>query len=305
MSDEDAEDNNFKAELFLPRSTLFVPADNDKLISKAVHIEADAICLDVEDGVSASAKKTARAALEGAGSALKAGELSSRLLMVRVNSEPDMLEQDLASLPAQCDFVMLPKAEGLDHVQLVGEALDQISKAGGANAKIIALVEDARGLLNFRNAVSDQTGLKPHSRLAALALGTEDFSNDLNCRPDARIMETVLHELCLVARALDLAVVGTPATIAEFKDLDAYETGALKGMDAGTVGGLCIHPAQVEILNKVFSPTKAQLSWAHKVVEAFELAEQQGEGVTTVDERMVDRPVYLQALQILRRNNSS
>ena len=305
MSDEDAEDNNFKAELFLPRSTLFVPADNDKLISKAVHVEADAICLDLEDGVSASAKKTARTALESAGSALKAGELSSRLLMVRVNSEPDMLEQDLASLPAQCDFVMLPKAEGLDHVQLVGEALDQISKAGGANAKIIALVEDARGLLNFRNAVSVQSGLMPHSRLAALALGTEDFSNNLNCRPDARIMETVLHELGLVARALDLAVIGTPSTIAEFKDLAAYETGALKGMDAGTVGGLCIHPAQVEILNKVFSPTEAQMNWALKVSSAFELAEQRGEGVTTVDGRMVDRPVYLQARQILRRKNSS
>lgn len=305
MSDQDFQEDQFNAKPLFPRSTLFVPADNDKLISKAAHVSADAICLDLEDGVSGAAKETARSALKGAALALKSSEKSAHSLMVRVNSDTTMIDQDLESLPVQCDFVMLPKAEGLSHVQLVGEALDQISNAGGANARIIALVEDARGLLNFRNAVSSQTGLKPHPRLAGLALGTEDFSNDLNCRPDARIMETILHELCLVARALDIAAIGTPSTIAEFKDLAIFEAGAQRGAEAGTVGGLCIHPAQASILNKVFSPTETQMNWAQKVSTAFELAEQQGEGVTKVDGRMVDRPVYLQARQILRRKNIS
>lgn len=278
-----------------PLSILFAPADRPELAAKAAASDALAVCMDLEDGVAADAKPAARGNLSAMAETLAAG---GKIVMVRVNAELEMISDDLNHLPAGCRAIILPKTRSPLHVEMVGEALDRIQAARGIDAAIIGLLECAGSLAAF----SASDSVRSHPRLAALGCGTEDLAAEMDCAPDAPLIQSAFHQLAQIAKRLNVDLLGFPASIAEFHDLERFRDGVVLGAACGAVSALCIHPRQVSVVNDVLSPDEVQIHWAREVVQGFEQSESTGSGVLVVDGKMVDKPIYLRALRILQRS---
>ena len=280
--------------LLLPKSILFVPADRQDLISKAVLTDADGICLDLEDGVVADRKQLARDNLDASSKKI---ETAKKELLVRVNSEIEEIGRDITSLPCRCSGVVLAKSGGHHHVHLLNDAIDRLCKnSPNGGPYIIASVEDPLALQSF-----DKYGQMTAPRLQAFFFGMEDMALALNCEPGAPLAVSAFLDLALCASRQRLNLLGYPSSIADFKDLERFRLGVTIGRDAGAVGGFCIHPDQVKILNDVFNYTEDQKVFAKEIIDAFEIALEQGKAVTSANGKMIDRPVYERARKFLKK----
>lgn len=279
----------------IPRSVLFVPASRTDLFDKAAAGDADALCFDLEDGVDASLKEAAR---DNLAAACALADEAGKIPMVRINSEAELIDLDLSVLPPVCQAVLLPKVRDLAHMSEIATQLEVKAAGGGVDAYLIPLIEDAGALLALESNFSPV-----HPRVLALCVGTEDFSNALGCEPDSRLMQSVVERTAIVASAMGISLLGFPGSIANFNNLDVLRRAALAGLDCGSLGALCIHPAQVSVLNDAFTPSAASLSDATRIVLAFEGAADKGQGAIAVDGKMIDLPVYKRARSLIARGN--
>jgi citrate lyase subunit beta/citryl-CoA lyase len=272
------------------RSLLFVPGDRPDRMVKAASSGADALILDLEDSVAAGKKAQARKAV----AAFLAGPRGLRIF-VRINgSEAD---QDLSAIvPGRPDGIVLPKAEG---GQSLKELDRRLATLGDTKAVILPIVTETPSAIFGLGSYGGIT-----SRLCALSWGVEDLSAAVGAatarEPDGRytpLFETVRALALFGARAAGVAAIETifPALNDE-EGLKAY---AERGRRDGFSGMLAIHPAQIPIINKAFTPSTAETEWAKRVVAAF--AAQPDAGVLNVDGQMLDAPHLARARNILNR----
>jgi len=264
----------------LERSFLFVPADRPERFAKALATRADRIIIDLEDAVAPDAKAAAREILvnwlEGAGASN---------VMVRVNAVATPWHDDdmraIAGL-AQVVGLMLPKAEAVD---AIAETRAKLSK----NKSLVGLVETVRGVADLR-AVAGTPGL------SRLAFGTVDFCLETGIEGQGPELDFVRTQL-----TLESCLAGLPAPIegvtVDIKAADILETDIARARRYGFGGKLCVHPSQVDPINSGFSPSADRIDWARRVIEAAK----SGAGAVTVDGKLVDRPIVLQAEKILAR----
>ena len=281
------------------RSWLFVPGDSERKLAKGPSTGADILILDVEDSVSPARKPVARKMIgEYLGSAARDGAP----LWVRSNGlHTRYWREDVdAAMAGAADGIVLPKPRSTADVFAVAELMDRLEDPErGEPAGILALAgETARGLMSLHEY---RPGLP---RLTALSWGSEDLGTDVGAlrrrREDGSLLP--LYE---ISRALTLAaatvaeVDAIEAVYADFRNLDGFRQFTKEALEMGYVGGAAIHPAQVEILNEVFTPSDEQLAEAREIVEAFEAS---GEtGVMSIRGKMVDQPHLAQARKLLRR----
>ncbi len=273
-----------------PRSILFVPGSRADLAAKAAAGVADAVCIDLEDGVAPAARPAARHDLPRL---VKAVGEAGKPALVRINAAAADYAEDIDALPPGVEAVVLAKAAGAEHMTWVSRLLD---RRGFHRTALLPMVEDIAGLDAFA-----ALGAADAPRLAGLTIGAEDLAAHLQCNADGRAMEHAFYRLLECARRLDVPLLGYPGSIAEFTDLDAYRARVAAGADMGAVGAFCIHPRQVGVLNAVFMPGEEQVAWAREVVAALERAAGEGQGAVAVRGRMVDRPVALRARAIIAR----
>ena len=283
------------------RSLLFVPADGGSKLDKALKSGADAIILDLEDSIAPERKEFARdAALEF----LKATrETKDRpRLLVRINGlDTGLAEYDLETVIAgRADAVLMPKAEGglsvtRLHTKLSLREADTNIPQG--EIKILAQsVESAAGLF-LAGTFKDCS-----KRLIGLTWGPEDLSAELGAEAN-READGSLTEPYRLARSLCLfgataAKVPAIETIhVEFRNLEAMRRDTEIARRDGFTGRLAIHPAQVPVINEVFTPSKAQIEKAKAIVAAF--AAQPKAGTVGIDGRMYDRPHLQRAQRLL------
>lgn len=269
-----------------PRSILFVPGSRIELAAKAAAL-ADAVCIDLEDAVEPAARPAARRALaEGVAAVRQAGTA----VLVRINAEAAEHGLDIDALPGPVDALVVAKAAGAGHLHGIVQRL----AAGGLGAvPLVPMIEDLAGLDAFAGL-----GEADGQSLAGITIGCEDLAADLGCAVQGVAMEHAFYRLAECARRLRVPLLGYPGSIAGFADLDGYRALAEVGAAMGAVGGFCIHPRQVAVLNAVFSPDPAALAKARQVVAAYQAA---GGGAVALDGRMVDRPVVLRAQALLAR----
>jgi citrate lyase subunit beta/citryl-CoA lyase len=270
-----------------PRSWLFVPADSERKIAKALASEADAIILDLEDSVAPAQKPDAREIVR----ALQAG--SAPQLWVRVNPlASEFLMDDLDVLAnSAIHGVVLPKAE-------CGTDIEELASRTG-NIPIHAIVTETAaslfGLMSYR---------VPGVPLAAMSWGAEDLSAALGASSkydtDGALSFTykMARSLCL-AGAVAAGVQPVDGVFADFRDAEGLRAEAEAAAREGFTGKLAIHPDQVAVINAAFSPGAEDIAHAEAIVAAFE-AEPHA-GVLSVGGRMVDRPHLLQARRVLQR----
>jgi len=285
------------------RSLLFVPADSERKLDKALACGADALILDLEDAVAPPAKEAARGR---AAAFLQQARLAPERprLIVRVNAlESGEIDRDLAAVvPMQPDMILLPKALGgaavvhADAKLTVQEAHAGLPPCGIA---VLALAIES-GAAMFSAGTFAGAGAGP--RLAGLTWGAEDLAADLGAA-GSRAPDGGLIEPCRLARTLCLAGAAAAAVpayetvYADFRDRDGLARTAARAMQDGFAGMLAIHPDQVGAINAAFTPTAAALAEAEEIVAAFAAAPEAG--VAAFRGRMIDRPHLARARRIL------
>jgi len=279
-------------DLSLVRSFLFVPANRPERYAKALASGAGAVIIDLEDAVPADAKAAARRQLADGLARLSAGERSR--LLVRINASGTPWHDDDLLLLAQLAQAALA-AVVLPKVESVAE-LSRVAACVGKRCALLPMLESAAGLAQL-DALAGSPGV------ARLVFGNLDFQADVGmaCGPDEAELQPVRLALVLASRRAGLAapVDGvTPGT----GDAVQLQRDAERSRRCGFGAKLCIHPAQVALVNAALGPTTAELEWARRVLEASRSA---GGGVFSLDGRMVDAPVLRLAERTLAFSNAS
>lgn len=274
------------------RSLLYVPLNRPRFVEKAHGRRADAIILDLEDGVPEGERDSARAGLAVA--ITQVGRAGADVL-VRVNNAVGQLEADLDAM-RECfpAAIVVPKVDSGAVLRRVAGWLDQ--RPAASHVRLVPLIESARGLL----AAADVAEGTP--RNVALTLGSEDFAHDVGMEPAEDTLSMPKQLALIAARAGGLMPLGLLGTVADFRDLDGIARVARRSRRFGFEGASCVHPDVVPLLNSAFSPAPEDVSWAERVVDGFEAGIGEGFGAVEVDGHMVDRPVVARARVLLARH---
>jgi citrate lyase subunit beta/citryl-CoA lyase len=271
-----------------PRSWLFVPADSEKKIAKALDSQADAVIFDLEDSVAPGQKPAARDILKNLPKRSNGPQW-----WVRVNPLGSEYHKDDLSLigSAYVHGIVLPKSES-------GADVTQLAHRTG-NIPIHAIVtETPASLFNLLSYA------KPGSPLAAMCWGAEDLSAALGASSkydasgELSFTYKLARSLCL-AGAVAAGVQPVDGVFADFRDDEGLRAESEAARREGFTGKLAIHPAQVPIINAAFTPSDEEVRHAEEIVAAFEA--QPNAGVLSVGGKMVDRPHLVQARRVLER----
>lgn len=283
------------------RSLLFVPGDDPRKITKGLASGADALILDLEDSVAASRKAEARAVVR---EALQARQPGQPRLVVRVNA---LRSGDIAAdldgvMPGAPEAIMLPKCEGGADIQHLG-ALVAVREAehnlpdGGT--RIIAIATETPIALFRLGTIPGAS-----QRLEGLTWGAEDLAGAIGAERnrDERGLYTEPFRLArslalFAAAAADVAPIDTVSV--DFRNMEALRAECLAARQDGFTAKMAIHPAQVPVINEVFTPDAAAIDWARKIDLFF--IENPDAGVVGIDGQMIDRPHRVQAARILAR----
>src|SRR5215475_6746676 len=276
------------------RSLLFVPGNSEKMIAKASAGPADVIILDLEDAVRADAKPEARKVVVE--TLAKASPGPRRY--VRVNSlDTVWCKEDVeAVIPAGPDGVVLPKSFGPEDLARLSDMNDRHETPArkGKTEIIVVCTETASSTLSL--------AAKPwaHPRLSGLMWGGEDLSAAIGAtanRDDQGRYTgpfAMARNLCLLAaRAADVTPID--AVYIDFRDSEGLRAEANAARRDGFSAKVAIHPSQVDIINRSFTPTEAERAWAQRVIDAFSA----NKGVVQLNGVMLDAPHLTQARRIM------
>jgi citrate lyase subunit beta/citryl-CoA lyase len=260
------------------------------MIQKGPHLGADAVILDLEDSVSPEEKDAARILVA---KAIETLDFRDSEVMVRINPVHSGGLSDLpVILAAGPDAVVVPKCESRDDVLIVDKVINETrpSKA----VAILPMIESAKGILNAYEVACAS------SRVEAITFGGEDFTQDIGATRTKEGKEIFWGRSMLVIAAKAAGVQALDTVFADLGDEAGLRRDTLEIKQMGFDGRAAVHPAQIEIIHEVFTPTEAELQYAADVIRASEKARRQGSGVAVVKGKMIDKPIIQRAQKILR-----
>ncbi len=280
----------------LQRSELAVPGSSPQMFEKALNSASDYVFLDLEDAVSPNDKITARQNIIKALNEMNWRE-NGKTISVRINSlDTHYMYRDLVELVEEAgeniDTILVPKAGTMSDVYMVDCMLTQIETNKKIQKKIgiECLIETALGMSNIKEIA------KSSERLEALHFGVADYAASLRARtvvigglnPDypGDQWHHGLSELVMTCRAYGLRAIDGP--FGDFNDPDAYIESAKRAAAIGIEGKWAIHPSQIDLANKVFSPPDTEVNKAKRILEELEKAAKEGKGAAQLDGRMID-----------------
>jgi citrate lyase subunit beta/citryl-CoA lyase len=280
---------------------MYVTGNNPANIMEAHLYGSDSIMFDLEDSVSLKEKDSARFLVYNA---LKTMDYGNVETVVRINGLDTPFGQDdlEAMVRAQPDIIRLPKTETkqdiIDVDNMIGEIEKQIGLEVGTT-KIMAAVESPLGVMN---AYEIATASK---RLVAIAIGAEDFVTNMKTTRSAEGIELLAarSNLLMAARAAGIYALDTVFT--NIKDDDGFMDEVKLIKQLGFDGKSVIHPRQIGIVHKIYTPTEKEIRNAVRVVEAIKEAESKGSGVIALDGKMIDGPVVDRAYRVLELAKAS
>ncbi|KQI69042.1 malyl-CoA thiolesterase [Loktanella sp. 3ANDIMAR09] len=251
------------------RSALYIPGSKPRALDKARDLPCDVILFDLEDAVSPDAKVAARDTLRAA---LEQGGYGARMTLVRINGFDTEWGQDDARAAAgmPCDGVLIPKVDSPADLDAVADVVGDVP--------LWAMMETPLGVLNAQTICA-------HPRLAGIVMGTNDLAKDLAAQTRDG-MRTALQHCLLAARAAGITAID--GVFNAFKDDEGLQAECTDGRAMGFDGKSLIHPAQLDIANRVFGPSEADIDLARRQIAAFDAAAAAGQGVAVVDGRIVE-----------------
>ena len=282
----------------LRRSLLSVPGDKEAMIAKAQSLAVDSLFFDLEDSVSPQSKIAARALIS---QSVKRSLFSAPFISVRVNArDTPFIADDLALLSGglvrEIDSIIFPKTNSIDDCNWMDDQLASVEKAAGIAVGTIAIdaqIESAQGLQNVNQIAG-------HPRVISLSFGPLDFLADIGA-PTLHINESTqaiinhaLAQILIAARANGIEALDGPTV--DYKNPETFERSALTIYSMGFDGKWLIHPSQIELCHKVFTPTIEEFKSAIALLKDYE-----GQGVIVRDQVMVDAASIRMAQVVMSR----
>ena len=265
------------------RSALYMPGSNARALDKARTLPADVVILDLEDAVAPDQKVTSR---DRVVAAVKAGGFGAKLVVIRVNAlDTPWGADDMASAASVApDAILLPKPGSAADITRATDILGRVRAPH--RTKLWAMIETPLAILNLSEIAS--AARHAGSRLDTFVLGTNDLVKETRAELDASRTSALfwLSASVTAARAYGLNVLD--GVYNAFRDLEGLKRECVQGRQLGFDGKTLIHPDQIAPANEIFAPTQDEIALARKIIAAFDLPENKGKGVITLDGRMVE-----------------
>ncbi|CAM1507007.1 Fc.00g066480.m01.CDS01 [Cosmosporella sp. VM-42] len=289
------------------RSLLYVPGSSERMLSKSLGLKSDNVTYDLEDSVTPDRKASARDALRKHISGLESRPPSISELAVRVNAvSTSFALEDLTALAplSHVDAVVVPKVNTAADLTFVSDVFRHVAperhRTDSPNPiRIIALIESARAVMDLPEII------KASPYLSGLIFAAEDFALDLSLTRTPSLTEFLYARSAVVtaARAAELpsAIDLVCTSYLGEEDMKILEEECWNGKAMGFNGKQCIHPKQVEAVQRMFSPDTDEVQWAVRVAIADEKAAALGRGAWTLDGKMIDAPVVGKAKSIIAK----
>jgi len=266
------------------RSVLYMPGSNVRALEKAKTLPVDGVIVDLEDSVAPEAKETAR---KQAADAVKAGGFGGREVFIRVNGVDSPWHADDLSAAARAapDVILVPKVSTPDTLELIGRRL--LDMGTDRKTRVWAMIETPLAIFNILSIAAEARDSE--TRLSGFVMGTNDLAKDTRARlvPGRAPMLPWLSMCVAAARIHGIYILD--GVYNDIGNADGFINECRQGVDLGFDGKTLIHPSQIEPCNTAFSPSPAEVEWARKMIKAFDLPENRGKGVVSIDGRMVER----------------
>src|SRR5216683_1677003 len=278
------------------RSFLFAPGNHPRRVEKALSLDADAVILDLEDAVATAEKAATRATVAAALQRSRRG-----LLYIRVNAvDTEFCYGDLAAIVRPgLDGIILPKVESAAGLATVDWLLAQIEREHGLVSRaidLIPIIETARGLSQIDAILASGT------RVKRIAFGAGDFTLDVNMTWSRGEAELAYARAAIVTASRAAGIEAPLDTVwVDLQDAEGLEASARTALAYGFQGKMCIHPNQIAVVNRVFTPSAEEIAFAERVAAAFAKAEAEGVASIQLDGRFIDYPIVYRARRVLER----
>jgi citrate lyase subunit beta/citryl-CoA lyase len=281
------------------RSVFYTPSNNEKMVGKAPDIACDILTLDLEDSVPPAEKPRGREMIQAYLKADRKKQIAPSLY-VRVNNwETQMTNDDLEAIVYPgLDGVCLAKCGSAENVKRLAWKLEELEQRRGmevGSVGIQLLIETAKGVMNAYPAASASP------RVNSLIFGAVDFTKDMRVTLTSEGQEQLYarYHTAIAARAAGCVAIDCP--FVNISDLEAFKKSTREGRQMGYEGRMLIHPSQIKPSHEIYTPSADDVEWAEGVKKVFEeegIAK--GSAAVSYKGKMVDTPVYENALQILR-----
>lgn len=280
------------------RSVFYVPANNQKFIDKAPTLPCDIVTFDVEDAVPPSQKEAARQmTVEN----LKKFAGGKAEVYVRINGwHTEFANDDLeAVVRPGLNGVTLPKTRDVDDVKRLDWKISELENRYGipeGTVKMSVLLETAMGIMNAYEICTAS------SRIVSTFFGAVDYCADMRIRMTNKASEQQIARTTVAIAARAAGIVALDAPFADYSNMDDFIENTNDGRQMGFEGRMLIHPSQIEVANRLYTPTDDEVAYARKVVKVFE-EEGLAKGLASVpyEGKMVDTPVYVNAQGVISR----
>jgi citrate lyase subunit beta / citryl-CoA lyase len=278
----------------LRRSRLYVPGSEPKYFINAALHGADCIILDLEDSVHSSEKDAARLLVRNA---LRAVDFLQCERMVRINQLPLGLEDLDEIVPESPDLILVPKVETPDQIVSVSKRIAEVEADYGITRPIwlMPILESALGIENAFSIA------KASEQNVVLTIGLEDYTADLGVVKTSTGSESLYARQCVVNAARAAGLQAIDSVFGDVGDLEGLRAWGHNSRALGFEGMGCVHPLQIPVIHEAFAPTPAEIERAHKIVVAYNEAQQKGLGVVSLGSKMIDAPVVQRALKLMAR----
>ncbi len=266
------------------RSVLYMPGSNARALEKVKTLACDGVIFDLEDSVAPDAKEAAR---EQVAAAVKAGGFGARELFIRVNGidTPWHTDDLTAAARAAPDAIVVPKVQSPDTLELIGQRL--LDMGTDHKTRVWAMIETPLAIFNIVAIAAEAKDSE--SRLSGLIMGTNDLAKDTRAHlvPGRAPMLAWLSTCVAAARSYGIDILD--GVYNDLGNTDGFAMECVQGAEFGFDGKTLIHPNQIEPCNHAFSPSPEQVAQARKVIDVFDLPENKGKGVVSIEGRMVER----------------
>lgn len=269
-------------------SRLYIPGNNPSLMVNAGLHSADGIILDLEDSVSPERKDEARILVRNA---LRSISFYGAERMVRINQGERGLKDLDAVVPHNVNMVLVPKCEDPEDVRIVDRRIVEIGSRTGSENRVflMPILESALGIENAFDIA------RSSDNVVAMAVGLEDYTTDIGVQRTNEGTESLYARTRLVNAAKAASVQPIDSVFSDVSDMAALGAAVKLSRSLGFEGMGCIHPRQIAVIRKGFTPTADEVQRALKIVEAWKEAENKGLGVVALGSKMIDPPVVARA----------
>jgi len=276
------------------RSFLFAPGNHPRRVEKALTLDADAVILDLEDAVAIAEKPATRETVAAAYAQPRTG-----LLYVRVNAaDTEFCHGDVTAIVRPgLDGIILPKVESAATLQTIDWLLTNLErerKLPVGSIDLIPIVETAKGLRDIDAILCAGT------RVKRCAFGAGDFTLDVDMIWSRAESELAYARARAVTASRAAGIEAPLDTVwVDLQDEEGLEASTRQALALGFQGKMCIHPNQIAVVNRVFTPTNAEIDFAERVVAAFAQAEKEGSAAIQLDGKFIDYPIVYRAQRML------